>query len=222
MGTSYAPNIVKDGLVFSVDAANPRSYPRSGTTVNSLISTNSGSLENGVSFNSGNSGFFQFDGGDDYIDTNFLPPTSDNSRTISLWFKIGSATFKNLFGYGAQASRQAFDICTHPTNPSSGYNVGMHLYGTGVLASTTFTPNVWKNYTITYDGTTLKGYGDGVAANTSTDTVNTSTAMNCLIAKGAYNLTPYSGDMSSILIYNRALSAPEIKQNYNAMKARFQ
>ena len=214
-------NIVTDGLVFYVDPAYKRSYPGSGTTINSLISTNSGSLENGVSFNSGNAGFFQFDGGDDYIDTNFLPPTSDNSRTISLWFKIGSATFKNLFGYGAQASNQAFDICTHPTNPSSGYNVGMHLYGTGVLASTTFTPNVWKNYTITYDGTTLKGYGDGVAANTSTNTVNTSTAMNCLIAKGAYNLTPYSGDMSSILIYDRALSAQEIKQNYQAQKGRF-
>ena len=36
MGTSYSPNIVKDGLVFQVDAANPRSYPGSGTTYSNL------------------------------------------------------------------------------------------------------------------------------------------------------------------------------------------
>ena len=222
MAGHAAPNIVEDGLVFLIDPMNPRSWTGpDSSTVNNLSSNTTGAIYNDTSGSYGDNSSFTFDGIDSYIDTNFLPPTSNNSRTISLWFKIDNATFRNLLGYGASATNQAFDICLHPTLPSSGYNIGMHLYGTSVLASTTFTPDVWKNYTITYDGTTLRGYGDGVAANTSTNTVNTSTASNCLIAKGAYNLTPYGGDISSIQIYNRTLSAQEVKQNYNALKGRF-
>ena len=39
MGASYSPNIVKDGLVFYIDAANPKSYPGSGTVINSMVVT---------------------------------------------------------------------------------------------------------------------------------------------------------------------------------------
>ena len=216
-------NIVTDGLVFYADPAYKKSWAGpDSNTINSLVGTSVGSIYNDTSGSYGDNKSFDFDSVDDYIDTNFLPPTSNNSRTISLWFKVGNAVFKNLLGYGAQASNQAFDIWTHPSSPSSGYNIGMHLYGTAILASAIFIPNVWKNYTITYDGTTLRGYGDGVAANTSTNGVNTDTTINCLIADGAYdNLGKFDGEISSILIYNRALSAGDVLQNYQAQKERF-
>ena len=50
MGTSYSPNIVKDGLVFQVDAANPRSYPRSGTTWFDLKCNDNGTLTSSPTF----------------------------------------------------------------------------------------------------------------------------------------------------------------------------
>ena len=40
------PNIVTDGLVFAVDAGSARSYPGTGTTTTSLVSSNTGTLTN--------------------------------------------------------------------------------------------------------------------------------------------------------------------------------
>ena len=44
MPTTAGPNIVKDGLVFYVDAANKVSYPGSGTTWSNIISGDNGTL----------------------------------------------------------------------------------------------------------------------------------------------------------------------------------
>ena len=49
MGLGHGPNIVNDGLVFSIDAANPRSYPGSGTVIDSMVGTEVGSL-NGATY----------------------------------------------------------------------------------------------------------------------------------------------------------------------------
>ena len=48
------PDIVDDGLVFAVDAGSTRSYSGSGTSVNSIVSTNTATLYNGVAYSSNN------------------------------------------------------------------------------------------------------------------------------------------------------------------------
>ena len=66
MPTSAGPNIIEDGLVLHLDAADRQSYPGSGTAWNNLTGTlNSGSLINGPAFNSSNAGNLIFDGVDD-------------------------------------------------------------------------------------------------------------------------------------------------------------
>ena len=62
MSFSYSPSIIKDGLVFYVDAANPNSYISGNTTTNDLISNVSGTLINGVGFSTENNGSWDFDG----------------------------------------------------------------------------------------------------------------------------------------------------------------
>lgn len=48
MATLYSPKIVTDGLVMYLDAANPRSYPRSGTAWNDISGNNiTGTLTDG-------------------------------------------------------------------------------------------------------------------------------------------------------------------------------
>ena len=65
MGTSYNPHIVSDGLVLCLDAANPRSYPGSGTSWYDLSGNgNNGTLVNGVGYSSDNAGSLVFDGGE--------------------------------------------------------------------------------------------------------------------------------------------------------------
>jgi hypothetical protein len=62
------PNIVTDGLVLYLDAANQKSYPGTGTTWNDLSGNgNNGTLVNGPTFNSDNNGSIVFDGVDDYV-----------------------------------------------------------------------------------------------------------------------------------------------------------
>ena len=69
MGTGYNPRIVTENLVFCVDAANIRSYPKTGTTWTDLKGGNNGTLTNmdAANFSSNNGGSLSFDGAGDYI-----------------------------------------------------------------------------------------------------------------------------------------------------------
>jgi hypothetical protein len=68
MGIGYNTSVVRDGLVLYLDAANPKSYPGTGTIVKDIVSNSiNGTLLNGVSFSDLNKGIFSFDGVDDYI-----------------------------------------------------------------------------------------------------------------------------------------------------------
>lgn len=47
MSAFSGPNVIKDGLILYIDAANPKSYPGSGTTWTDLSSLNNNALYNG-------------------------------------------------------------------------------------------------------------------------------------------------------------------------------
>lgn len=90
-------NIVTNGLVLNLDAANPRSYPQpyNGTTWQNLVTASSsisGTLTNGPTFNSVNGGSIVFDGVDDYVDGigtvndfNFI--FSEGTFSVGFWLK---------------------------------------------------------------------------------------------------------------------------------------
>ena len=92
MSVIGGPNIVEDGLVLSLDAANTKSYPGSGTVWSDLSgNSNNGTLTNGPTFDSGNKGSIVFDGIDDSISvghTALLNPTLN--MTISVWVNFQS------------------------------------------------------------------------------------------------------------------------------------
>jgi hypothetical protein len=80
-------NIATNGLVLNLDAGNPASYPGSGTTWTDLSGLgNTGTLVNGVGYNSGNGGSLSFDGVNDVVTGSITPLTSNYS--IELWFKL--------------------------------------------------------------------------------------------------------------------------------------
>jgi hypothetical protein len=59
MGIAYNPAIIRSNLVLCLDAANPKSYPGSGTTWTDLSGFgNNGTLINGVGYSSDNLGSF--------------------------------------------------------------------------------------------------------------------------------------------------------------------
>ena len=81
-------NIVTDGLVLLLDAANTKSYVSGSTIWNDLSrSGNNGSLINGPTFNSLNGGSIVFDGSNDFIEGTITVPTS---FTFNVWLKMTS------------------------------------------------------------------------------------------------------------------------------------
>ena len=209
--------IVQDGLVLNLDAAVDQSYPGNGTIWYDLEGSNSGTLTNGPTFDKDNGGSIVFDGTDDYVSTNFLPPTGTNPRTVSIWYKSDQTQNKNLLGWGTVSNRALWDVLLYQGK------VGVHLHSTSAEAGVTYTNNVWQNIVFTYTHPTIKSYMDGVYQTSYTHSdINTGSSLNLNIAKGHYSYFYFNGNIPIVQIYNRELSANEVQQNYNATKGRFE
>jgi hypothetical protein len=226
MGTEYNPRIVTDGLVFFLDAANTRSYSGSGTSANSLVGGIGATLVNGVGFTSSNNGTFTFDGTNDYIavsGTNF--PLGNSARTLNIWYYTKTSTWQadvnNLFWYGtAGSTRQSFgvDFGTYPT-------MEFYSWADDINWNTTAPQVGWKNLQIAYDGNlTVRIYELGVLVATKTLGAQLNTVLSSNVQIGAITYLPgyFDSNISQVSMYNRALTASEIVQNYNATKKRYE
>ena len=224
MGIFAGANIVDNGLVYSLDAANFRSYSGSGLTSNALFGGIGATLVNGVGFTSVNSGSFTFDGTNDYITasgTNF--PLSNSPRTLNIWYYTKTSTWQaninNLFWYGTETTRQSFgvDFDAYPM-------MEFYSWGDDINWNTTSPQEGWKNLQITYDGNlSINVYEAGILVTTKTLGASLNTILSSNVQIGA--ITSLSGyfdsNIAQVSMYNRALSAQEIKQNYNATKKRY-
>lgn len=225
MGTYGGPDIVTDGLVFLMDAANKNSYPGSGTAINDLTANNTnGTLTNGPVFNSGKAGSIEFDAANDFI---LLPGASSlsvNYHTISSWnYSSNYNQYGFLFEKTTNGSvNTQYSLFLHPNT------IYYRTYGLSwvnvTLSATNLTNNAWNNITVTYDGSNKKIYINGVLKITSavTGTVTQNTTGTSII--GAYGTGQayfFNGKIAQTAIYNKALTADEILQNYNVTKKRF-
>lgn len=143
MGTKYNPSVVRDGLVYYIDAANSRSYSGSGITANSLVGGINGTLTNGVGFSSANNGSFSFDGTNDYINFGNSSTLQQSSGTLSAWTKTSSAGsgFRGII-----AKRLAYGLF-YADNVLVAYDWGAN---TTRSTSINIADNTWKNVVMTY------------------------------------------------------------------------
>ena len=202
MGIAYNTSQVTDGLVFSIDAANPRSYSGSGITVNGLVSGIGGTLVNGVGFGTTNSGSFIFDGTNDYINPTF--PVSNNSDfTIGFWMNYQDATnVERGIVTTWDTSWNGFGIGTYQGKIRSWVGDGagggiQYVYINGLFLNST-----GNNITLTHSSLQIARGGQS----------------------GSTQLTYYpylNCQISQLSIYNRPLSAQEIRQNFNATRKRY-
>ena len=210
MGVLYNSRIVTDGLVFCLDAGDKMSYPGAGTTWTDLSKNkNNGTLTNGPTFDGANGGSIVLDGTNDYISAS--TPTISQPVSISLWFKTNDSRGQIIDGDDA-------------TDRLAIYFVSNQLYffnGTSdklVGAVGDYNDGAWHHIVVMFD-TTAKVYIDGVLVSTQSAGGN---QLSGIILGARYSLTEYLiGSIQSVHIYNRALSAEEIRQNYKATKGRF-
>jgi hypothetical protein len=119
---AYYGNIVKNGLIFDLDAAKRDSYFGSGTVWNDISGfQNNGTLVNGPTFDSNNGGSIVFDGVDDYINvtTNL---TQINNITNSSPFTF-SSIFRLLSMPAASAANVGGILMKGSYNPSYGLSI---------------------------------------------------------------------------------------------------
>ena len=216
MGIDYNNVIVSDGLVLYLDAANTRSYSGSGTSSNSLVGGIGATLVNGVGFTSSNNGAFIFDGSNDYITFGNSSAVQQSSGTLSAWAKASSPGG----GYRGIIAKQGAYGLFYTDSVLVAYDWAADApRSTGVNIA----DNTWKNVVLTYQSGVSNGtriYINGVSVLTTTITVLNQTGN--LFGGAEANAGQYAScQISSFNMYNRALSATEVLQNYNATKGRY-
>jgi len=134
---------------------------------------------------------------------------STNAITASLWFKSNTSQGNRI----ARMSNEAFHFTINGNNISTGINT----YG-GHITYTTTNANdqKWHYMAITYDGSTEKLYYDGIAVGLySTATTVISNGSLTLGSRNDGMQEFFNGSIDEVKVYNRALTADEIKQDYN-------
>jgi hypothetical protein len=224
--------IVKDGLIFNMDPANRAStIPVSTveTSFNTVNLSQSGSFsDNGIFDSSTITPSFAFGGTDDYIDTSQINPSSFSAYTYNVWLKTSTTSQQYVLG-GASGNYSNKTTLSTRFDGSKGIRfitAGSDLYDTGNLNSHL---GNWIQITITdAGGDDVAAYLNGVsqAITKAVDNGSYETNQKLNIARGMRNTggftgNYFSGNIGAVHIYNRALSANEVLQNYNGMKARF-
>jgi hypothetical protein len=223
-------NIVTDGLVLNVDAGFVGSYPSTGITWYDLSgNAYSGTLTNGPTFSTNNSGVLIFDGADDNlpISANASQLNLSDSFTIQMCLKpyvvnptVANVTNKGLF------------LCANPSGATT--NTYLHIlirdqvfmfgfYGNDLYDySNPLTANTWYIVNFRFNNSTkLRSIWVNGNKNVEQNAgSNLNLANGAVTICGTYN-TPFNGELASTLVYNRALTDSEITQNYNALKGRF-
>ena len=215
------PLVVGDGLVGCWDAAAQRSYPGSGTLWKDISGQgNDATANNSPVFVNQNGGYWNFAGTNQYFSYD-LYSGFDNAYmqsidvSVEVWVRIGnySTCCGAYWAFGAaqfelapQSSTTNVYVVSNPWGPVSG--------GTNL--------DQWYCYTVTHAvGTTFKIYVDGVLNSSHTLSANTQFTTG-VGAFGTNNNGSYlEGDIAVVRMYNRALTASEIKQNYDSTKVRF-
>jgi hypothetical protein len=228
MSTQYSPKVITDGLVLALDAGNPKSYISGSLNWNNLLNqTTSGSLTNGPTFSTASGGAIVFDGVNDTCPVNnqTFNSTTGSSFTIETVFKRNSSTpgtFKVLYLIGIGGATNARTALYFDNNNNGQIAINYYTNASSdpyVTLNPQLLDTNFHHAVQVIDKNTLQmtGYFDGVNKGSATITgSSTSDTVFRVAGVGSCNAA-----IALVRIYNRALTAAEVQQNYNTTKTRF-
>lgn len=225
MASFGGPDLVKSGLVMSLDVGNRKSYSGSGNLWSDLSGNNiSGSLINGPTFDSGNGGSILFDGVDDYVrlsNSKLAPGTGPFTWTF--WAKINNqSNFSILFS--GEGSNSSYGVIA--MNPGS-FGLLYYAFGYQIYDSNTNFGTDWWHISFVGNGAAdgsrnLKLYRNGVQAGSTYTTNYNFTATTPIIGANHSSFAELMrGYVANVTYYNKELSVQEIQQNFIANRKRF-
>ena len=232
------PAIVTNGLVLNLDAGFTPSITSLPTNIvgggyNSYTSTwydvssggNNGTLINGPTFSSANGGSIVFDGVDDTVS---VPDNAVLDFTVNLtsevWINLNlykDISIVNAKGNGG-GQIKAYNYLFVGSNTSIAFRFsdGINDQSSPTISKFILPEGTWGHVVGVLDTTAIRIYLNGVEIGTATTrTINPNPNNSPLYISGpTYSL---NGKIAISRIYNRALTATEVLQNYNAQKGRF-
>ena len=226
----YGGSIVTSGLTLAVDAGNLVSFQNGSGSTFSLVGSYTGTLTNGVSYTTGNGGGWSFDGTNDYITLgtqNFI----SSDFTLNIWFNTSTNSVKEhyLFSFGYNNTNSlviAIDtqVVSGFASMSAYYNVGGVVTGR-VITSSNFSNTSLIHFCFTRNSGINTCYINGVPQTSRifTESVSFGSFVYDIGWATQRNKSTayFQGNIYTTYIYNRALSAAEVAQNFNAQKRRF-
>jgi hypothetical protein len=223
-------NIITNGLVFSVDAGFTPSFYTSGSTWKDIsLSGATATLFNSPSFSATSGGFLRFSKSSSQYATSTNIGSISN-WTAEAWVRFNSSlTNQVAMVIGNQYNgTNAINFTIGTNGAPTSWNIQAGFFDGSWRNTTGFAPalNTWYHIVGTYDGATIRQYVNGNASGGTLTYVGTPTTGGEIRmmrrwddAVSSGNL--FDGDLAITRVYNRALTASEVLQNYNAQKSRY-
>ena len=180
--------------------------------VNDGVGGHNGTANGGPTYGAGKIGqAIVLDGVDDYVVIGSVGISGTAPRTIAGWAKVSALTWSSwidVFGFtGPSGNNGHFDIeLVGDTSTTTLGWYGLHVYGweRNILPA----DSEWHHLAATYDGTTIKWYGDGLLVGSADRVLNTPD--NVHIGKRQDNTNFFQGSVDEVQIFSRVLSEAEI------------
>ena len=234
MALSHSPSLILPGLSLCLDAANSKSYPGSGTTWTDISGRgNTGTLTNGPTYSSANSGSIVFDGTNDYVSIPLSTSLNKTQGTMNFW--VYPTRYNGSNGYFVNrddSTPNAVDwLWIGPYSDTFYFRLGNGSDCcsndlTFSSVSSVIPLNSWTNMCFTWvsNGTSAIYKNGTLYTSRSIGNVpatNPSVTGRIGLGHGGNGDEYFAGRMSNTTIYNRVLTAAEIQQNYNATRGRY-
>ena len=213
LNVTNAPSqgVVQTGLISHLDATSVSSYPAAGTTWFDISGNNHNATLVGVTKNS--AGYMTFSGATNVYANWGYPLASGSSYSIDAWvWRNSTSGAQNI----ASTDRSPFWFNNGPLcgGVDGNYSVACHSNAP---------VNAWMHAAVTFDdaGNVMKIYLNGEQVGSNSTSLSFPSQWWTIGAHNGNNpqgggWSNLNGRISSIRLYNRALTGAEISQNYSA------
>ena len=214
----------------------PRHLLDPATTRGSTTSTNGGVIDlsrsqgnaelvNAPSFSSGRQGSFSFNGTNQIIISPESSTLNTQTPTVEVWIKTNATTQTGFFFEKGNVNTQ-YSLFQENADTVWRMRLGGSLLDMRVPTATYINTSSWAHVVGTYTSGSRRLYINGnlVSSDAQTGTISTNTNGISIGAYGGYNGGRgyyYNGEIGIVRVYNKALSAAEVRQNFEAMRGRY-